>query len=90
MRDRKARNDNHFTMVDQITMAIGERRIHELHRIETMILKGGSSSLDSENFKTLLDMLGDVNRENTGKLTLSDKLRILTIYLLSSQQSDSR
>jgi hypothetical protein len=86
MRDRKARNDNHFAMVDQITKTIGERRIHELHRIGTMILKGGSSALDSENFKTLLDMLGDINREDAGKLTLTDKLRILTIYLLSKLQ----
>lgn len=83
MQDKKVRIDGHFAMIEEIANNIRERRIDECHRVETQILKGGSNSLDSENFATLLEMLTDSSRENPGKLTLNDKLRLLTIYLLS-------
>lgn len=77
------RIDNHFAMIEEIANNIRQRRIDELHRVETQILRGGSTSVDSENFATLLEMLTDSGRENPAKLTLNDKLRLLTIYLLS-------
>lgn len=83
MQDKKVRIDNHFAMIEEIANNIRKRRIDELHRIEIQILKGGSTSVDSENFATLLEMLTDSSRENSGRLTLNDKLRLLTIYLLS-------
>ena len=88
MQDKKVRIDNHFAMIEEITNNIRQRRIDELHRIETQILKGGSTSVDSENFATLLEMLTDSSRENPSRLTLNDKLRLLTIYLLSRLYED--
>lgn len=83
MQDKKVRIDNHFAMIEEIANNIRQRRIDELHRVETQILRGGSTSVDSENFATLLEMLTDSGRENPAKLALTDKLRLLTIYLLS-------
>ena len=88
MKERKSRNDNHFAMIEEIHQAISDRRINDLHRVETLILRAGSSSLDSENFQTLLEMLKDSSRENPARLNVTDKLRLLTIYLLSMYSPD--